>query len=304
MRFSVDFLSNTDILELHDNYGKILEKEATEVFIFIPFALYRSHAIWNLYNEPSDNSYRLHISWLSNRLSIFRETTLKSLRSQEYTGFKIVFLLDQYSGDPTIRCWLQKRLREMTEGCSSRKISCDILLCDFNQEQSPNKAYPRFLAPIIRKYLIKNSSRPNLLLYRLDSDDMLLQHNISDSLLICSQLADRLSANRPYLIDFPYGMQCNLSTGECFYTLWPEGTFASLYLRSEWLLNGEVPVPFEYPHDKVPEIVRRICVATHVPAWSQGIHGDNIMNEIFPWSIKSSLESPFMLIQDKETSDN
>ena len=119
---------------------------------------------------------------------------------------------------------------------------------------------------------------------RVDTDDLLGPHFFNVIQHASDILIAKHSLQVPYLLDFPLGLQGTLDQPKL--TLFPENNFTTLVLDKTQFTNGLST--YSFPHDRLPESVKRISISTHLPMWWQVLHGMNDANSVFPWSIPYS----------------
>lgn len=252
-------------------------------YIFIPFSLFRNHPIWKFTSEDSGNNECIlsHLNWLKKRISLLETITIPSLKLQIYKNFKVVLMIDSYLNHKEIQYWLSRRLKCVFQRNSLPVDFLQINMCD---EGDIGKSYFAYVAPEIKKFLLKDCKTNHIICYRLDSDDGLLPMGLYMSQMVSRLYYQSSITDLPILFDFPFGCQYTSKDKKLYSSFWPEGTFASLFFDRKYLTDKSFQGLFGYSHDKIPKNIYRIPISSHIPHWIMGIHETNVMNSLFPWS--------------------
>lgn len=267
-------------------YPYTLSETELSTVISRPFLVYTclstyfpEHKYWS--DDPLDEH---HLEWLMYRVNLMRETTKKSLDQQ----FAVV------------RCWtilvrnypvyIIDKIRSVL-GDSDFQIRF-ICLPDASSisqlDYRANITVP-FVKQDIYAYLRRYSIDSEVIVSRIDSDDE--YHPLFNATLqIASHYIGSLSSlNLPHLLHVPFGQQTLYETKQRFSAMWPYPAFVNLLLRKEFFENisfDSFLTPFSFSHDNPPFALAKSVVSVPFPMWTMNIHGNNIQNSLFPWSIK------------------
>ena len=190
---------------------------------------------------------RLDNTWLRERIVLFEQYCLPSIRAQQAVEFKWVIFMDAQSPQ-----WLREKIDGYGPPLSAIYVDGPF---------SDSVIATRVAAS---GYV----SAPYLITTRLDSDDALANHHLARvQLTFCQQQRE--------FIEYPVGLQS--FRGHLYNVYYPSNPFLSLIERVQD--NGGVTTVHCVEHDRVRTAgkVRRIVVS---PQWKKVIHSANVGNTL------------------------
>lgn len=293
MDWSISTLSNHKIYSANNQYQSRYVNDTNEnicsyadIHIFVPFALFRKHRVWEFYFNCDKSKREMimsHLEWIDERITILKDVTISGLLKSTHRLFTLHLLIDDYKEFPFINTSVRWLLSNALKNCG---FNYEIHSVGLYPCGEPYYSYPKILTFNIRKILLNRcNKRQPLGLIRLDSDDTLMPNYLRmiDQIYNALSVNDMISdSGAPVLIDIPYGIQYASETLTSYTCLWPESNFTALLTCMQSLENHYIP--FDFAHDEIPSDLNRQVISTSAPAWIQGIHTSNEQNSVFTWA--------------------
>lgn len=214
--------------------------------------------------------------WFAERMTIFREITLPSMRRQTNQRFTWALLIDRDTPknhhDQLWECFAENALFG---------FNFNLVYIDLQKSWHPKKYGERWSCAIDYSNFINSVTKESKIIVqtRFDNDDALMPEGIEriQSLFVKSR--------QPYCIDFPNGYVMDSVNKKTYEASHPYGTpFISFYQLANRL---KFKCVYDLIHYKLSTSFRKITGNDRI--WIMNIHGSNVSNRMFPWLIEKEI---------------